>query len=548
MRARPRLALAGVVAATLAADAGPAAQPASSPALQCHILNVTFVPTDQLQIVGWVEQTDGTFVDTVYITNKVGLYGMGNRPGRFDLNSGPQTHDMWPYGRRITTFPVWAHRHGLSWPEVDFQNGDDDDVSHPANQSSTESTPPFCRPMSTEDQTWDAGTCATPGVVYSDKGVFSTTAKSLYPPRADLTYTTCGVTPACDSPSVKVYRSMNPFDAVTQATPPGGSSTTVSWTIPQSLPLGSYVLFLEVGKEYDFNASYNSTNYPSPQMIPFSDYGVAYRGQPSIVYRVPFTVAANEDVEVTQSYAGYGDPTGTTGTLNPPDATITTDTPASGASRFEPLPGTSNVVSVDVRPIVDSAPPAAVSAMKTANVTGVSAAVTFVAPTDIGGAGVAGYEVRVRANEPITDDNFESSLPVTATITPSPPGSTQAFEIDGLLPETQYWVGIRAYDACHNESDLAVVALTTAARENGQVDACFVATAAYGSLMANDVELLRTFRDRMLKSNAIGELFIETYYTFGPPVAGIVGDSELLRETARGVLAPVIDAVRQIER
>jgi hypothetical protein len=156
--------------------------------------------------------------------------------------------------------------------------------------------------------------------------------------------------------------------------------------------------------------------------------------------------------------------------------------------------------------------------------------------------------VRVRANEPITDDNFESSLPVTATITPSPPGSTQAFEIDGLLPETQYWVGIRAYDACHNESDLAVVALTTAARENGQVDACFVATAAYGSLMANDVELLRTFRDRMLKSNAIGELFIETYYTFGPPVAGIVGDSELLRETARGVLAPVIDAVRQIER
>jgi hypothetical protein len=513
---------------------------------QCHVVGISFVPSNsQLQIVGWVEQTDGTFVATVYITNKVGMYGLGNRPGRFDLNSGPPSSDLWPYGRRVTTFPVWAHRHGLSWPEVDFQNGDDDDVSHPANQSSAELTPPYCRPMISTDKGWDAGTCATPQV-FSDKGIFSTSATSLYPPRSDLTFTSCGDDPPCDSSSVNVYKSMNPFDAVTQATPPGGMSTTVSWPIPQGLAAGNYVLFMEVAQEYDYNATYNSTSYPSPQDIPFNNYGVPYRGQPSIVYQVPFTIGTSEDIETTQSYAGYGDPTGASGTLNPPDSTITTDTPASGASRFEALPGTSNVVSVDARPITDSSPPADITGLATANVTSVSVDVTFIAPSDVGGAGVSGYDVRVRANDPITDANFDSSMPVTATIVPNPAGSPQAFEIDGLLPETPYWVGIRAFDACHNESNLAVVTLTTAQRENGTVDACFVATAAYGSLMANDVELLRTFRDRMLKSNAIGELFVETYYTFGPPVAGIVGDSELLRATARGVLAPLIDAVRKI--
>ena len=41
---------------------------------------------------------------------------------------------------------------------------------------------------------------------------------------------------------------------------------------------------------------------------------------------------------------------------------------------------------------------------------------------------------------------------------------------------------------------IAIYQLTTADRQSGTVDACFVATAAYGSVMANDVELLLTFQ------------------------------------------------------
>src|SRR5205085_2578410 len=60
------------------------------------------------QMVAWIETPAGVFQGTIYITAATGTFGIGNRAGRFDLNTGPG----WPYGKRITTFPVWAHRHG----------------------------------------------------------------------------------------------------------------------------------------------------------------------------------------------------------------------------------------------------------------------------------------------------------------------------------------------------------------------------------------------------------------------------------------------------
>ena len=74
-------------------------------------VDVQFTPTDKLQIVAWVETPAGDYVDTIYITQQTGTFGLGNRPGRFDFNSGPN----WPYGRRITTFPVWSHANGQTF-------------------------------------------------------------------------------------------------------------------------------------------------------------------------------------------------------------------------------------------------------------------------------------------------------------------------------------------------------------------------------------------------------------------------------------------------
>ena len=54
-----------------------------------------------------------------------------------------------------------------TYPRVEFRNGRDSDLSHPANQSSVE--PFFCEPMSFDQNPPDATTCATP-YTGTDKG------------------------------------------------------------------------------------------------------------------------------------------------------------------------------------------------------------------------------------------------------------------------------------------------------------------------------------------------------------------------------------------
>ncbi|HTR51084.1 MAG TPA: CFI-box-CTERM domain-containing protein [Kofleriaceae bacterium] len=511
----------------------------------CHVVTASFVPASQLQIVAWVEKPDGTYIETIYITKKTGHYGLGNRPGRFDFNSGPIVNDEWPYGRRITTFPVWAHRHGMTFPEVVFQNAAESNLSHPFMQSTQE--PYYCRPLGSDaDQaSWDAGTCPTP-FVGTDKGEFDPNGgTSLYPPRADIMRVCNSIN--CDSPSVAMYQQMDPFDAVAQATPVGGAPAAITWPIPSELPLGDYVLFVETSQAFDYNSTYNATSYPAPTGVEYGDLGVPYRGQPSIVYSVPFTIGTGDFMSSTQSYLGYGDPTGTTGTLNPPDATITADTPNSGASRFAIIPGSSDRIQVSAIDENDTTPPADPRALTSTSVASSSVTIQFIAPGDDGTIGmVTGYDVRYRTANAMTQDNFSDaqSMRVLATVTPVASGQLQSLEIDGLLPETQYWIGVQAYDKCHNTSDVAIISVNTTDRPAGYVDACFVASAAYGSRMAADVEPLRHFRDAMLESSVLGDLAVETYYTFGPSVAGVVGQSDLLRASARDVLAPIVARVR----
>jgi hypothetical protein len=106
--------------------------PALRSARACRLVELGLRPaTDDLQVVMWIETSGGTFVETVYMTDKTGRYGLGNRPGRFDFNS----EWMWPYGRRVTTFPVWAGRSPKTYPKVIFQDEDDSNLSHMVDDS-----------------------------------------------------------------------------------------------------------------------------------------------------------------------------------------------------------------------------------------------------------------------------------------------------------------------------------------------------------------------------------------------------------------------------
>ena len=485
------------------------------------------------QIVAWIETPGGTFVDTVFITEETGTYGLGNRPGRYDFNSGP----LWPYGRRITVFPIWAHRHGLAFDEVVFQDGDENNLSHAFGESSIERH--YCRPLIPDELMWDAGSCATK--TFTDKGVLDAARTSKYPPRNDL------LKSAEDDASVATFAMLNPFDTVSRATPPSGIPATITWLAPETVAPGNYVMWIEVSREFDHNSTYSETARPSPSGIPWSEYGAAYRGQPSVVWKVPFTIdAANRTVAYTVDYAGYGDPDGLDGNLRPPDATITTGVQGSGAERLaiQSDNGTPYRLRVESRTELDPIKPAAPIDIGTAQVTMTTARIAFTAPGDDDQTGtVARYEIRYLAGA-LDESTFDSGLEVRPEMTLVAGGDLQEFELTGLLGETEYTVGIRAIDDCSNKGPITFHTFRTGAVGAGEVPWCFIATAAYGSSLANDVDMLRHVRDAVLRRSALGELAISAYYTFSPAVSGVIGESEVLRATVRAVLDPIVRWVR----
>src|SRR5690606_31100868 len=98
----------------------------------------------------------------------------------------------------------------------------------------------------------------------------------------------------------------------------------------------------------------------------------------------------------------------------------------------------------------DQTSPGPVAELKLLELAGSSARFSFVAPGDDGDEGiVAGYDVRIMAGTPITADNFDQALPSSVQIAPDEPGVVQLFDIDNLLPNTNYYVGVRARDECN---------------------------------------------------------------------------------------------------
>jgi hypothetical protein len=69
---------------------------------------------------------------------------------------------------------------------------------------------------------------------------------------------------------------------------------------------------------------------------------------------------------------------------------------------------------------------------------------------------------------------------------------------------------------------------------------CFIATAAYGSPMAEEIQVLRDFRDRYMLTNSLGQALTALYYQASPPIAEFIVEHPTLKPAVRAALLPAV--------
>jgi hypothetical protein len=522
------------------------------------------------QIAVWVEKGDGSFVDTLMVTNATAVWGIGNRPGYWRFPSNWR----FPYGKRTMALPVWAHARGRVYDSLVMQ---DDDGSNKKelwlgfHEEVSSPDPYYC--LSFRPASWvmdapsvDAITCPT-GMFNSAKGRFSPTEpKSYYPPRNDVTKigpNDCDVlrTTPCPHTSAQEFGELNDLDAVARATPPYGRVYNGIWSVPVDLAEGSYVLAVEVNKEFDTNAAHSHEAYKDPQ-LPENGIGTNI-GQPSVVYKVPFDLDRKKGHQAAATdIAGFGDWDGGSGALHPRDETITDGKPGSGTGRLlvitrpstsggQPVPGRLHVTT-EVPPSPEecrTAPPdnGLIASVEVPDdmVTATEAVVSFVEAADRG-LPVEQYEIRYREGDSMTVETFRESTPAPSVV-PAQPGATARVTLLGLKPLTAYAVGVRVLGGCVNEGPLTMATFTTKKLQFTQLSGCFVATATYGSAIAPQVEALRRVRDRLRAGSPLAAAAVGLYERASPPMASVLRGSDVGRALVRQALAPLLTVVDTAE-
>jgi hypothetical protein len=536
----------------------------------CRTVEVTFRPVKNLQIAVWVEDPLGNYVATLYVTRLTGSFGLANRIGNHFLHTAVR----FPYGRRDMVLPVWAHKRNKTYGFVTMGGAagndpsncpstiadgskacDDNTIAYHAGVSSTE--PFYCSPsggMVTQNaQGVDVVTCASG--FFGSKGAYATDGRlSYYPPRADLTSFNSN-----DGPDAKAFSSVNDLGAVSGATPQLQTliDPPIRW---RPFADGNYVIKVEMSLESDTNAFHNYTYCVDDQnggttCGGFNSYGHDYIGQPSVIYSVPITVGADADEEISSSYEGYSEyvmSTGSTGKELMPDMTIT-DMPGSGAGRLLDVTDSGKTFRLRARssPTCDpggnpgdpggttgcSAPQPPQNLTLTPGATSID--VSFASAST--GVATNRFDVRYR-DTAIDDASFTLANP--ADQTPPPPGqqgSTVSTTISGLKPQQSYYVAVRAFSTCDAPSSVAVAQSQTSMQKFVVLHGCFIATAAYGTPMAKELDALRAVRDRALLTNPLGRIAVAGYYALSPPIANAIATDERLRAGARALLRPIVD-------
>lgn len=100
-------------------------------------------------------------------------------------------------------------------------------------------------------------------------------------------------------------------------------------------------------------------------------------------------------------------------------------------------------------------------------------------------------------------------------------------------------------DTTNNQSNVSINLIAQPAIEVGKgPGGCFIATAAYGSDMAEEVLVLRQFRNQYLLKYSVGQKFVELYYRYSPPLANYISRYDSLRAVIRGIIFVLVAVIQ----
>lgn len=173
------------------------------------------------------------------------------------------------------------------------------------------------------------------------------------------------------------------------------------------------------------------------------------------------------------------------------------------------------------------------------------------------------YVLPVRAGVELNQPPVANAGP-DQTVSIIPPATTATVTLNGsgshdpdgdLLTYNWTWDGNTAYGVNATlELPLGTTTITLVVND-GKVDSepdtvdilcasrsggCFIATAAYGTAMAKEIQILREFRDEYLLTNALGQAFVDFYCRISPPIADFIVEHPGLKPIVRAGLMPIV--------